>query len=65
MGELVEAYKRLKKILPNSENIKSKRSILEQVGRDIIVPLQISIYSVSRPSIISGACEVYWISKTD
>ena len=31
MGELVEAYKRLKKILPNSENIKSKRSILEQV----------------------------------
>lgn len=30
MGELVQAYKRLRTILPNNENIKSKRSILEQ-----------------------------------
>ena len=58
MGELVEAYKRLKKILPNSENIKSKRSILEQVRS--LLYWYIS-YFVSRLSITSGA---YGISST-
>ena len=42
MGELVQAYKRLKKILPNSENIKSKRSILEQV-RSLCLPILIFV----------------------
>ena len=58
MGELVEAYKRLKKILPNNENIKSKRSILEQVRS--LLYWYIS-YFVSRLSITSGA---YGISST-